>query len=62
MVVLVTCKHEEGPIKNEGARVVTTMIHYPSFLRCSRAAYTLIGDEILAKFKLIGAFIVALLI
>ena len=24
MVVLVTCKYEEDPIKNEGARVVTT--------------------------------------
>ena len=24
MVVLVTCKNEEDPIKNEGARVVTT--------------------------------------
>ena len=23
--VLVTCKYEEGPIKNEGARVVTTL-------------------------------------
>ena len=25
MVVLVTCKYEEDPIKNEGARVVTTL-------------------------------------
>ena len=25
MVVLVTCKKEEDPIKNEGARVVTTL-------------------------------------
>ena len=24
MEVLVTCKNEEGPFKNEGARVVTT--------------------------------------
>ena len=30
MNVLVTCKNEEDPIKNEGARVVTTMLHYPS--------------------------------
>ena len=29
MVVLVTCKYEEDPIKNEGARVVTTL--YSSF-------------------------------
>ena len=26
MVVLVTCKNEEDPIKNEGARVVTTLL------------------------------------
>ena len=25
MVVLVTCKNEEDPIKSEGARVVTTL-------------------------------------
>ena len=25
MVVLVTCKNEEDPIKNEGARVITTL-------------------------------------
>ena len=25
MVVLVTCKNEEDPIKNEGARVATTL-------------------------------------
>ena len=25
MVVLVTCKYEEDPIKNEGARVLTTL-------------------------------------
>ena len=31
MVVLVTCKNEEDPIKNEGAKVATTL-HYPSFL------------------------------
>ena len=30
MIVLVTCKNEEDPIKNEGARVVTTILHYPS--------------------------------
>ena len=32
------------------------------FLRCSRAANSLIGDGILTKFKLIKAFIVVLLI
>ena len=25
MVVLVTCKNEEDPVKNEGARVITTL-------------------------------------
>ena len=62
MVVLVTCKNEEDPIKIEDARVVTTMLHYPSILRCSRAANSLIDDGILTKFKLIQAFIVVLLI
>ena len=33
MVVLVTCKDEDDPIKNEGARVVTTMLHYPSIFK-----------------------------
>ena len=29
MVVLVTCKNEEDPIKNEGAQMVTTLsIHF----------------------------------
>ena len=28
MDVLVTCKYEEDPIKNEGARVLTTFPHY----------------------------------
>ena len=31
MVVLVTCKNEEDPIKDEGARVLTTFFfHYKS--------------------------------
>ena len=63
MVVLVTCKNEEDPIKNEGARVVTQQCYIMNqFLRCSRAANSLIGDGILTKFKLIAAFIVVLLI
>ena len=33
MGVLVTCKNEEDPFKNEGARVVTTMLHYPSIFK-----------------------------
>ena len=55
MVVLVTCKNEEDPIKNESARVVTT-------LSTNFEDDSLIGDEILVKFKLIQAFIVVLLI
>ena len=38
MIVLVTCKNEEDPMKYEGPRVVTTMLHYPSIfkmLKCS---------------------------
>ena len=30
MVVLVTCKNEEDPLKNKGARVATTFSHYES--------------------------------
>ena len=30
MVVLVTCKNEEDPIKNEGTRVLTRFPHYKS--------------------------------
>ena len=30
MYVLVTCKNEEDPIINEGARVFTTFFHYKS--------------------------------
>ena len=33
MVVLVTCKNEEDPIKKEGARVVTAMLHYQSIFK-----------------------------
>ena len=30
IIVLVTCKNEEGPIKNVGARVLTRFPHYKS--------------------------------
>ena len=60
MVYLVTCKNEEYPIKNEGAKVVTSLSI--SFLRCSRAANPIIGDGTLTKFNLIQALIVVLLI
>ena len=56
--VLVTCKYEEDPIKNEGARVLTIL--YDVFFRRSRAAYSEVSGGILPKFKLIKAFIVVL--
>ena len=58
MVVHVTLKKED-PIRNEGARVVNII---NQFLRCSRAANSIIGDGILTEFKLIQALIVYLLI
>ena len=30
IVVLITCKNEEDPIKNEGARVLISFLHYKS--------------------------------
>ena len=53
MVDLDTCKNDEDPIKNEGARV-----NY--FFRCSRAANSEVSDGILPKLKLIQAFMVGL--
>ena len=46
MDILVTCKYEEYPIKNEGARVDTTL--YSNFSG--------VGVGILPKFELIQAF------
>ena len=60
MGLLVACKNEEDPIKNEGVRVVTTL--FIKFLRCSRGANSKIGDGILTKFKLIQALIVVLIV
>ena len=54
MDVLVTCKYEKDPIKNEGARVDTTL--YSKFFRRARADNSGVGVGILAKFKLIQAF------
>ena len=56
MVILVTNKNEEGPITNEGARVLTTL--YIGFIH--RAANSVGGDGIWQNFKLIQAFMVAL--
>ena len=57
--VLVTCKYEEDPIKNEGARVLTRL--YDVFFRRSRAANSEVSGRILSKFELIQAFIVVLI-
>ena len=53
MVVLVTCKYEEDPIKNEGARVFTTLYQ---FFRRTRADNSGVGGGIWSKFELIQAF------
>ena len=58
MVVLLTCKNEEDPIKNEGARVLTRL--YVFFFRRSRAANSLVSGRIMPKFEFIQAFMVEL--
>ena len=58
IVVLVTCKNEEDPIKNEGARVPTSLLF--DFFRRSGAANSEVSGGILPKFELIQAFIVVL--
>ena len=53
MVVLVTYKNVEDQIKNEGAKVATTIyndFHRP--FRCSWAANSIVPGGILPKFKL----------
>ena len=58
MGVLVACKNEEDPIKNEGAIVVTTLFFL--FFTFSRAANSEVSDGILPKFEPIQAFMVDL--
>ena len=58
MVVLVTCKNVEDPIKNDGARVVTRL-----FNDFSKAQGQLTPKSVMEscqKFKLILAFMVGL--
>ena len=57
MVVLHTCKNEEDQIKNEDARVLTSLY---VFFRRSRAANSKVSGGILPKFELIQAFIIVL--
>ena len=52
---LVTCKYEEDPIKNKGARVLTRL--YDVFSRRSRAANSEVSGGMLPEFELIQAFI-----
>ena len=54
MVVLVTCKNEEDPIKNEGARVFTTLY---SIFSDAQGQITGVGGGIWPKFELIQTFI-----
>ena len=59
IVVLLTCKNEEDPIKNEAARVLTRL-YIVFFFRRSRAANAEVSGDILPKFKLFQAFNVVL--
>ena len=63
MVVLLTCKNEEDPIKNEEARVLTTtpIISLWEFFRRSRAANSAVLGRIWSKFKLVQDIMVVLL-
>ena len=54
MDVLVTCKYEKDPIKNEGARMDTPL--YSNFFRRARADNSGVGVGIGPKFELIQAF------
>ena len=59
MVVLLTCKNEEDPIKNEGARVLTRLyIDFP-YTRGLRTSQSMVKSR--PKFKLIQAFMNVLL-
>ena len=59
MGLLVACKNEEDPIKNEGARVVTTL-----FIIFSDAQGQLTPKSVMESCRksLIGAFMVGLVI
>ena len=56
MHVLVTCKNEANPIKNEGARVFTILLPlqvYGDFSRRSRAANSSVLGPIWLNFELV---------
>ena len=54
MDVLVTCKYEEDPIKNEGARLVTTL--YSNFSEAQGQITLVLVSVYWPKFELIQAF------
>ena len=56
IVVLVTCKNEEDPIKNQSTRELTSL--QLDFFRRSRAANSEVGSGIQPKFKLVEAFMI----
>ena len=56
MVVFVTCKNDEDPIKNKGARVVTRLLIFQML----KADNSVVSGGFLRKFKLIQAFMVVL--
>ena len=51
MVVLVTCKNEEYPIKNEGTRVLTTLIIYSSDAQGQITPQSMVGVRVLTTFS-----------
>ena len=60
IVVLVTCKSDEDPTKNENFRVLTILLPlyvHGDFFRHSRAAKSIDPYSILLNFKPIKAFI-----
>ena len=66
MIVLVTCKNEEDPIKNEGAGVLTTNSILPLklywiFFRRSMTAYSAVRGRIGPNFEHIRDIMVVLL-
>ena len=58
MVIFVTCKYEEDPIKYEGAKVQTRL--YIDFSDAQGAGYTAVLGRIKLKFDLIQAFMIVL--
>ena len=58
MLVLVTCKNEEDPIKSEGARVLTRL--YIDFFRRSMAANSTANGRTGPKFELVQDLMVVL--